>query len=108
GVARIGTARGLSLFTWQVERDTADGVAPRVYPNPCIVGLHGGVVVDQLPVDAEVHVFTLGGAPLAVVKSSPGLGRAVWLPGRLASGIYILVIRSTRGTRVERVALVGP
>lgn len=108
GIARIGTVRGLSLFKWLVERDTTETAPPRVYPNPCVAGVHGGVVIDGLPAGAEVHVFTLSGAPVAVVKSSPGLGRAVWLPGRRASGIYVLVIRSARGTRVERVALVGP
>jgi len=107
GVARIGTVRGFSLLDWRVDRDTAGVDSLRVYPNPCVVGFHGGVVIDGLPPGAEVYVYSLSGAPVAVVRSSPGLGRAVWLPGKRASGIYILVISSSRGTRVERVALVG-
>jgi len=106
GIARIGTARGLSLLTYRVERESVEAPAPRVYPNPCVLGVHGGVVIDGLPPDAEVHVYALSGQPVAAVKASPGLGRAVWLPGKQASGLYLLVIRSPKGTRVERVALV--
>ncbi len=107
GLAGIGSLRGFSIFRFAKEPDTViSGL--KVYPNPCIIGEHSGVVVDGLPRDARVQVYTISGKPVASPTVSPGLGRAVWYPGRVASGLYVIVITSGAGVRTERVALITP
>ncbi|MGQ9678531.1 MAG: hypothetical protein ACUVUD_04545 [bacterium] len=107
GVAGLGSARGFSLFRYALESETTlAGI--RVYPNPCVLGLHSGVVIEGLPADARVQVYTVSGQPVADLTISPGMGRAVWYPGRVASGLYLLVATSSGRVRVEKVALVVP
>lgn len=107
GVAGVGSARGFSLFSYAPElATTLAGL--KVYPNPCILGLHRGVVVDGLPADARVQVYTVSGQPVGDLTVSPGMGKAVWYPRRAASGLYLLIATSAGRVRVEKVALVVP
>jgi len=107
GIALIGTARGLSVFSFHPEPSKAVPEL-RIYPNPCILSLHSGVIVDGIPQDAQVRVHTLSGRVVAELAVSPGLGRAVWYPERQASGLYVVVVTSALGTRTGRVAVVRP
>lgn len=107
GVAGIGSLRGFSFFSFLPPAETT-GSELRVYPNPCVLNAAAGVVIDGLPPDARVKVYTLNGQPVASLSVSPGLGRAVWYPRNVATGLYIIVATSSRGVRTERVALVVP
>ena len=108
GIGLIGTQRGLSEFNYSVAPETtADHL--RVYPNPCIIGVHSGVVIDGLPYDAtSVGVRTIDGRPVAELRVETARHQAVWRPQNKASGLYLLVVNTPRGVRVERVALVSP
>jgi hypothetical protein len=108
GLGLIGTQRGLSVYNYSVEPEsTADHL--RVYPNPCIIGVHSGVVIDGLPYDAtSVGVRTLDGRLVAELRVETARHQAVWRPQSKASGLYLLVVNTPRGVRVERVALVSP
>jgi ligand-binding sensor domain-containing protein len=108
GLGLVGTQRGLSLYDYAVKPEsTADHL--RVYPNPCILGVHSGVVIDGLPYDAiKVEVRTLVGRQVAELQVETARHQAVWRPRDQASGLYLLVVSTSRGVRVERVALVSP
>jgi hypothetical protein len=108
GVGLIGTQRGLSLYNYSVKPETT-AEHLRVYPNPCVLGVHSGVVIDGLPYDVtEVGVRTLTGRQVAALQVEPARHQAVWRPRGQASGLYLLVVSTPRGVRVERVALVSP
>jgi hypothetical protein len=108
GLALVGTRQGLSVFGF-AESTGSSAENLRVYPNPCILGVHNGVVVDSLPDDAYgVDVRTLDGRPVSSLRIETARHRAVWRPLAAASGLYLLVVRSPRGVRIERVALVRP
>jgi ligand-binding sensor domain-containing protein len=108
GLAIIGTQRGVSVFDYSVPPEsTADHIL--VYPNPCALGVHAGVCIDKLPYDATgVRVLTLSGRPVAELDIEQARHQAVWRPTGKASGIYLLVVDTPRGVRVERVAVVRP
>jgi hypothetical protein len=108
GLGLIGTRGGLSVYDYSVKPEsTAEHL--RVYPNPCILGVHAGVVIDGLPYDAtKVEVRTLVGRQVAELPVETARHQAVWRPRDQASGLYLLVVSTPRGVRVERVALVSP
>lgn len=106
GFAVIGTARGVSVFNYRPARDSLLA-GLRVFPNPFVLGVHSGVVIEGLPADARVQVYTLSGTPVAQLAVSPGMGRAYWIPQRVGSGIYLVVASSRQGTIAERLALVN-
>jgi hypothetical protein len=108
GLGLIGTRGGLSVYDYSVKPEsTAEHL--RVYPNPCILGVHAGVVIDGLPYDAtKVEVRTLVGRQVAELPVETARHQAVWRPRNQASGLYLLAVSTPRGVRVERVALVSP
>ncbi len=107
GMGVVGTIRGVSVFSYARPPDTVF-LEVKVHPNPCILGINNGVIIDGLPQDAIVRIYSLSGKMVANLKVSPGSGRAVWLPqpGKVASGVYLIVATSKKGIMVERVALV--
>lgn len=106
GMVAVGTQRGLSVFRVADAPDPGDFPRVAVYPNPCVLGTHERIVVDSLPRDARVEIRTLGGRPVARLVVDQGMGRAVWRPRDVASGVYLVVSVSSSGTRVDRLALV--
>jgi len=109
GLGLVGTQRGLSVYSYSVEPEsTAERVW--VYPNPCILGVHSAVEIDSLPYDVvSVDVRTLDGRLVAEkLKIDHALNQAKWNPQGKASGLYLIVVSTPRGVRVERVALVSP
>lgn len=105
GRAGVGTTRGFSLFNFASSYDTTT-TRLRVYPNPFITKVHSGVVIDGLPNDARVQVYTLSGKPIAELSVNPGTGRAVWHPSNVTNGLYIIVATSGLGSYTEKVAVV--
>ena len=96
------------MYNYSAKREsTAEHL--RVYPNPCILSVHSGVVIDGLPYDAtKVEVRTLAGRQVAELEVETARHQAVWRPKNQASGLYLLVVSTPRGARVERVDLVSP
>ncbi|MBM3323433.1 hypothetical protein FJY69_08165 [candidate division WOR-3 bacterium] len=108
GRALVGTLRGLSVMDYAAPGG-ASAERMRVYPNPCVLGRHQGLVIDSLPDDAfRVEVRTLDGRPVAELRIEKALRRAVWRPGEKASGLYLLVVTTPRGTALARAAVVRP
>ncbi len=108
GRVLVGTQRGLSVLDYAAPSGSS-AERMRVYPNPCILGVHQGLVIDSLPDDASrVEVRTLDGRPVAELRVESALRRAVWRPGDRASGLYLLVVTTPRGTALARAALVRP
>jgi len=107
GTALVGTLQGLSSLDFSAPTgSSAENL--HVYPNPCVMGVHNGVVVDSLPDDASgVDVRTLDGRLVAELRIEAARHRAVWRPTGRASGIYLLVVNTPRGVHIERVALVS-
>ena len=107
GIGLVGTQRGLSVYNYSIEPEsTAEHV--RVYPNPCILSVHSGVVIDGLPYDAtQVEVRTLDGRLVAELRVETARHQVVWRPQNQASGLYLLVVNTPRGAHIERVALVS-
>jgi streptogramin lyase len=108
GLGLIGTQNGLSIYDYSVSSETTADYL-RVYPNPCVLGIHNGVVIEGLPYDVtKVEVRTLAGRQVAVLQVEGARHQAVWRPRDRASGLYLLVVSTPRGVRVGRVALVSP
>lgn len=101
----VGSRRGMSVFAMLSAPETL-ATELSVAPNPCILGVHDCVAIGNLPEEARVRVYTLSGEPVADLTPRGRLGRAVWYPGRAASGVYIFVVASPRGTRSGRLAVV--
>lgn len=108
GTALVGTGAGLSVFDFALPPiETAEGV--RVFPNPSVLGVHRGVIVDSLPDDVQsVEIRTLAGRPVARLSIERARHRAVWTAQDVPSGLYLVLIQTPRGVRVEKVALVRP
>ena len=111
GKVAVGTQRGLSVRDFGTKAPETAGHL-RVFPNPCILDPANSdrrVVIDSLPdVVTNVRVYTLAGRPVANLGVDRALHRAVWNPQDVSTGIYLLVVISPNGSRVERVALVRP
>jgi ligand-binding sensor domain-containing protein len=107
GLGLIGTQRGLSTYSYSVPAESTTAHL-RVYPNPCILGVHSGVVIDGLPYDAtNVQVRTLSGRQVAELQVETARHQAVWRPRDQSSGLYLFVVSTPRGVCVGRVALVS-
>ncbi|MEO0086017.1 MAG: two-component regulator propeller domain-containing protein, partial [candidate division WOR-3 bacterium] len=108
GRALVGSLRGLSVLDYAAPQGRS-AEQMRVYPNPCVLGRHQGLVIDSLPDDAfRVEIRTLDGRPVAELRMEAALRRAVWRPGEQASGLYLVVVTTPRGTALARAAVVRP
>ena len=107
GIVAVGTQRGLSLLNVTPVPDTGIDSGIRVYPNPCILGENERIRIAGLPEQARVEIRTLTGALVARLAVNQGRREAVWRPGDVATGIYLVSVFGTKGIRVERVAVIG-
>ncbi len=107
GIVVVGTQRGVSLLNIVPGQDTVSGLHILVYPNPCVLGVNDRVVISGLPEQSRVEIRTLTGMLVAQPIVDQGMRRAVWKPGRVATGVYLVEVLSPSGIRVERLALVG-
>ncbi|MEO0114725.1 MAG: two-component regulator propeller domain-containing protein [candidate division WOR-3 bacterium] len=105
GFLLVGTQSGLSRFEL---RDSAEPSLPavRVFPNPCIKGLHNGVNLESLPRDSKVFIYSLSGKFLTELLVNPSNHRAFFDSRDYSAGIYLVVIVTPSGTRVEKFAIV--
>ncbi|MEO0073141.1 MAG: two-component regulator propeller domain-containing protein [candidate division WOR-3 bacterium] len=102
----VSTRRGLSVFNQLPKEDTTLADI-NVFPNPCIIGIHDRVAIGNLPSSSRVMIYTLTGQLLAELVPDPRLGRAVWKPSHLASGVYPFVALTPQGSIVGKIALVN-
>jgi streptogramin lyase len=101
----VGTLSGLNRFQFEVPTESSAAYV-EIYPNPFIQGVHREVVFDRLPGGSWVQIFTLSGELVAEFPANETYHRAAWEPRRVASGLYVAVVRAGNQRRVYRVALV--
>jgi streptogramin lyase len=107
-----GTARGLSRITPVGSSGTA-GVPAAVYPNPYVYGCGAGVRLFNVPGLVNGIIVDLTGREITRFEKR-GNGDVVWDGNdrsghRVASGLYMIRVLTSEGTRGIGVALVdGP
>jgi hypothetical protein len=77
-----------------------------VYPNPAVQGQV--VRIKNLPPDAVISVFSVSGRCLAKeITPDPTFGEVLWrIPAGTPSGLYFALIRTDRGKRIAKFAIV--
>jgi ligand-binding sensor domain-containing protein len=77
-----------------------------VYPNPAVEGQV--VRIKNLPPDAAVSVYSVSGRCLAKeIAADPSFGEFLWrIPDGTPSGLYFALIRTARGKRIAKFAVV--
>uniref|UniRef100_A0A7C6EB26 T9SS type A sorting domain-containing protein n=1 Tax=candidate division WOR-3 bacterium TaxID=2052148 RepID=A0A7C6EB26_UNCW3 len=105
GFILIGTQAGLAKFEL---KDTIEPTLTqvRVFPNPCIKGLHQSVSFESLPSNSKVFVYTLAGKKLTELRVNPNNHRATFYLGETASGIYLALIITPFGNKIEKFAII--
>ena len=99
----IGTLDGLSRLQIGSKGKGAQ-LAAQTYPNPFLVGTRGAqLTFIDLPLGAEVQIFTAAGQPIRRIEGVPGQGTATWdgltdSGFLVASGIYYFTARDEAGT----------
>jgi outer membrane protein assembly factor BamB len=81
----------------------------RAFPIPYNPNF-GNMTFDNLTADASIKLFTISGQLIATLDNSAGNGRATWNGSndsgtRIASGIYIVFIKSASGTKKLKIAV---
>lgn len=107
GAVAVSTRRGLSILN-QLQKEDTTYTTITVFPNPYIIGVHSRVAIGNLPLNSKVTIYNLSGQPLTEITTDTRLGRAVWKPSKLASGIYPFVVATPLGSIVGKIALIGP
>ena len=98
----IGTLDGLSRLQIGSKGKGAQ-LAAQTYPNPFFVGPRGAqLTFVDLPLGAEVRIFTAAGQPIRRIEGVPGQGTATWdgltdSGFLVASGIYYFAARDEAG-----------
>ena len=98
----IGTLDGLSRLQIGGKSKGAQ-LAAQTYPNPFFVGPRGSqLTFVNLPLGAEVRIFTAAGQPIRHIEGVPGQGTATWdgltdSGFLVASGIYYFAARDEAG-----------
>ena len=105
GFLLVGTQAGLSKF------ELVDTLEPsfqmvRVFPNPCIKGFHHGVTLDSLPSGSRVLIYSLSGKLLTELQVNRASHQAFFDAEDIQSGIYLAVIISPFGNKVEKFAVI--
>lgn len=101
----VGTQAGLSKF------ELKDTISPtlssvRVFPNPCIKGLHSAVTFDSLPTNSKILIYTLNSKFLTKLKVNPANHQAYFDIKDCASGIYLALIITPTGTKICKFAII--
>ncbi|MHB9155090.1 MAG: hypothetical protein ACYC5N_05270, partial [Endomicrobiales bacterium] len=82
-----------------------------VYPNPYSPVRHAsGMVFENLPLTAEIRIYTILGEFISRVPYESRDGRALWRGKNeagetVASGVYIALIKSPEGTKKVKLAV---
>ncbi len=105
GFLLVGTQAGLSRF------DLQDAIQPsisaiRVFPNPCIKEIHEAVTFDSLPLNSKIYIYSLSGKLLTELYVNQYNHQAFFDIKDCSSGIYLAVIISPLGTKVEKFTVI--
>jgi hypothetical protein len=77
-----------------------------VYPNP-VLG-ESRVHIRNIPLDARVYIYSIAGRLIAeALEPDVVFGEVVWeIPDTVGSGLYFALVKSSRGNRVCKFAIV--
>ncbi|UCG91577.1 MAG: T9SS type A sorting domain-containing protein [candidate division WOR-3 bacterium] len=95
------------LLRLEISSDTLPGLDNvLVYPNP-VVGKNT-VRIKNIPADSRVNIYTVAGRLIAEGLLVDGVfGEVVWeIPEDVGSGLYIAFVKSSRGNKVYKFAIV--
>lgn len=82
------------------------------YPNPCDLSKNQEVLIDRLPPDAKVFIYTVSGELVRTLEPLwPYVDRVTWNckneSGKLvARGIYIILVTSPTETKTGKIAII--
>ena len=95
------------LLKLEIQIDTLPALdSILVYPNPVI---RGGVVrIKNLPSDARINIYSINGRLIAKdLLPYSVFGEVVWtIPDDIGSGLYFALVRSGRGKKICKFAIV--
>ncbi|MDH5186382.1 MAG: hypothetical protein OEW70_04880 [candidate division WOR-3 bacterium] len=101
----VGTQAGLSRLNFEsIYEPTFSSI--RVFPNPCIKGIHEGVTFDSLPSNSKILIYSLSGTLLTELLVNQEYHQAFFNAQDYPSGIYLGLILSPAGKRVEKFAII--
>lgn len=105
GFLLVGTQAGLAKFQL---KDTLEPSfqSVKVFPNPCIKGLHPSVSFESLPANSRVLIYSLSGKLLTELRVNPNTYRATFYINKTEAGIYLALIITPFGKKVEKFAIV--
>ncbi len=95
------------LLQLKVEFDTlAELDSVLIYPNP-VVGVNR-VKIKNIPTDSRINIYAISGRLVAEnLLPDKTFGEAVWkIPDDIGTGLYFVLIRSDRGKKVYKFAIV--
>jgi len=101
----LGCEKGLLKF--EIEYDSVSNLdSILIYPNP-VVGVNI-VRIKNIPLDAEVHIYSISGRLIAKdLLPDKNFGEVVWeIPDNISSGLYFALVKSTLGKKVCKFAIV--
>jgi len=105
GFLLVGTQAGLSKFELEDTFEPSFQTV-RVFPNPCIKDFHQGVTFDSLPTGSRILIYSLSGKLLTELQVNRASHQAFFDAEDCQSGIYLAVIISPFGNKVEKFAII--
>ena len=100
----VGGETGLLRLNVQYDSIPEVGAA-NIYPNPVTQNV---VRIKDIPQDARVDIYTLSGRRVAQdLAVDIVFGEVIWeIPGDIPSGLYIALVKSERGNKTYKFAIV--
>ena len=89
-----------------------DLAAVKVAPNPCKISSNGKIKFINLTSSAKIHIYTLAGELVKVLRHNSGTGEEEWdllndEGAALASGLYVYYVESYEPERTGKITASG-
>ncbi len=97
---------------WRIGKGPQETLPIGAYPNPCDLSKNQEVVIDRLPPDAKVFIYTVSGELVRTLEPLwPYTDRVTWNckneSGKLvARGIYLILVTSPTETKTGKIAII--
>ncbi len=91
---------------------TKDLAAVKVAPNPCKISSNGKIKFINLTSSAKIHIYTLAGELVKVLRHNDGTGEEEWdllndQGAALASGLYVYYVESYEPEKTGKITASG-